>query len=156
MDWQYNRTDAATVFVFLAPDCAISQQCTAELNELYKLHAGEQIRFCGIVPGSLYSASDIFAFKTKYNLHFLLIADTEHKLVTLLNATTTPQAVVTGKGGITLYSGAIDNTYKMSDKKSARTTARYLRDALEAISSGKAVTVPVTNPSGNPIISSKS
>src|SRR4051812_24867833 len=45
----------ANVFVMLAPECPISQQCTKELNALYTEYSAGEIAFYGVMPGNDYS-----------------------------------------------------------------------------------------------------
>ena len=136
--------NAYFVFVFLSPECPLSQQYTLELNALAKdYHA----RFYGVVPGSFYDTSVINDFKRKYHISFPLLLDPILQLTRSLGASVTPQAVVVERNNI-LYSGAIDNAYLALGKKQATTTAFYLKDALLAIQKKESVKIKKTNAVG--------
>lgn len=137
-------TDTRMVFVFLSPECPLSQHYTAELNALAK---NKMVRFLGVIPGDLYSTQSINAFKEIHQIEYPLLLDTNLKLTKMLGATITPQAIVVERNDI-LYSGAIDNAYINIGKRHNTTTAWYLRDALSAIQSNTVPRVRKTNPIG--------
>ncbi len=138
-----NSTDYL-VFVFLSPECPVSQQYTFELNALAK---NNRAKFYGVVPGDFYDAARVNDFKKKYSLSFPLLLDTELKLTRSLGASVTPQAIVVEHNDI-LYSGAIDNTYISLGKRHATTTAHYLKDALLALQNKQPVKIKKTNAIG--------
>ena len=137
----------ATVYIFIGPECPISQQCTLELGELYKAY-GDSISFFGVVPGTLYSRDEVEEFRITYRVSFPIVRDTVYELTRQLKGAITPQAVVTYAGGDIAYSGAIDNSYIALGKKNKQITATYLRDALAAITAGRAVSLKSTKPVG--------
>lgn len=137
-----------SVYVFLGPECPISQQCTLELGQLYRAYGQKGIVFIGVVPGTFYSRAEVEEFKTAYHIAFPVVRDTVYELTRRLKATITPQAIVTGAQNEILYSGAIDNSYIALGKKNKHVSAEYLRDALEAVVGGRAVAVKKTSPVG--------
>ena len=143
---QLSDTDSNSyfVFVFLSPECPISQQYTLTLNALAK---NNHARFYGVIPGNFYDAATINEFKKKYNIIFPLLMDTNMKLTKSLGASITPQAVVVQHNDI-MYSGAIDNAYVSLGKKQSSTTAYYLKDALLAIQNKELVRIKKTNAVG--------
>ena len=60
----------------------------------------------------------------------------------------TPEVVVLGPDGKTLYQGRINNLYLGPTKKQRKATTKDLRDALDAIVEGKPVTTAKTEPVG--------
>lgn len=76
-----------------------------------------------------------------------VLLDPEGKLGRLYGATTTPHMFVIDKAGTLAYMGAIDD--KPSTSRDTIATARpYVREALDALSSGKPVATASTRPYG--------
>ena len=138
----------ATVFIFLAPECPISQQCTAAVNKLYNALPGADIHFYGVIPGSLYNREEVSAFATAYHLRFPVLMDTANALATLLNATVTPEVIVIDSACHIVYSGAIDNSYIGLGKRNGGPVTAYLNNAISAVIHGKPLAVKRTVPVG--------
>jgi hypothetical protein len=75
----------------------------------------------------------------EYDLRALVLLDPQHRLVKLLKATVTPEAVVLGKNGQILYRGRIDDLYAGLGKKRGAPTHHDLGEALDTITAGKKV-----------------
>lgn len=140
--------NATNIFAFLLPECPISQQCTAALNELYGAYSGAGMAFYGVMPGKMYTASEAEAFRIKYRLRFQVLLDTGYVLTRKLEATVAPQVVVTDAGLKVLYSGAVDNSYRALGKRNAKTTLHYVQDALASIATKQPVRVASSVPVG--------
>jgi len=141
-------TAKATVFIFLSPECPLSQQCTAVVNKLYNTYAGANINFYGVIPGSLYSPEEVSAFTTAYHLSFPVLMDTANILAKSLNASVTPEVVMIDSVYHILYSGAIDNSYLGLGKKNAAPATAYLNEAIESVVQGTLAAVKRTKPVG--------
>jgi hypothetical protein len=76
------------------------------------------------------------------------IVDRKHELVQAAGATVTPEAVVVQPDGSIAYRGRIDNFYAALGRPRRVVTEHDLRDALDAVSSGKAVAKPDVHPVG--------
>lgn len=138
----------ATVYVFLAPDCPISQNCTLALRTLHRQYAAQGVAFVGICPRPDVSAADLAQFGKQYQLAFPLQQDTDQHLARRLNARVTPEVVVVTAGGQTLYQGRIDDQYARVGQRRTVVQHHELADALAAIVAGQSVAVARTEPVG--------
>lgn len=139
----------ATVYVFLAETCPISQAATLPLRELHGRYGTQGVRFVGVFPARETNAAGLAAFAKTYQLAFLLQADAGHQLTRQLHARVTPEAVVVGPDGRTvLYQGRLDDAYAGLGQHRAITRHHELADALAAVAAGQPVAVPRTEPVG--------
>lgn len=130
----------ATVYVFLAETCPISQQATLALRNLYATYAPRGVQFVGLFPDQQTSPADIAAFGRTYKVPFPLKLDDHKLLVHRFRARITPEVVVAAADGRTvLYQGRIDNSYVRLGQRRTVVTQHELYDALAAITAGKAV-----------------
>jgi peroxiredoxin len=77
-------------------------------------------------------------------MQFAYAVDPDSSVAKAFGATRTPEAFVFDKGGKLVYHGTIDDNHEEADKVSKR----YLKDALEAVSSGKPPAVQETKSLG--------
>ena len=145
---QSTATSKATVFIFLSPECPLSQQCTAGVNKLFNAFAGANVNFYGVIPGSLYSQQEVTEFATAYHLGFPMLMDTANVLATLLNASVTPEVVMIDSTCQIAYSGAIDNSYIGLGKKNGAPTTAYLNDAISSVIHSTSPAIARTKPVG--------
>ena len=130
----------ATVYIFLAETCPISQQATLALRTLYTTYAARGVQFVGLFPDQLTSSAAITDFGRTYNVPFPLKLDNKQQLTRRFQARITPEVVVAATDGRTvLYQGRIDNSYVRLGQRRTVTTEQELRDALAAIVAGQPV-----------------
>lgn len=138
----------ANVYVFLSPECPLSQSYSLTLNQLNNNYKNDHICFYGIFSGTFHSTDEIKKFKEKYGIEFPLFQDMDYNLARKLGATTTPEAFVLDSKGIIVYSGRIDNwAYEVSKKRQV-ITEHNLEDALESIVNNKTVAINKTKAVG--------
>src|SRR5262249_55561285 len=77
-------------------------------------------------------------------MEFPYVVDATSGVAKAFGATRTPEAFLFDTGGKLVYHGTIDDNMQAPDK----VTATYLKDALEAVSSGKEVAVKETKAMG--------
>ncbi|GAB3856250.1 hypothetical protein GCM10028822_28350 [Hymenobacter terrigena] len=139
----------ATVYVFLAETCPISQAATLPLRELHGRYEAQGVRFVGVFPAKETSPAGLAAFAKTYQLGFPLQADAGHQLTKKLHARVTPEAVVVAADGRTvLYQGRLDDAYAGLGQHRTVTRHHELADALAAVATGQPVAVPRTEPVG--------
>ena len=139
----------ATVYVFLADTCPISQAATLPLRELHTQYASQGMRFVGVFPAAATTPAILADFATTYQVPFPLQADTGHRLTRQLHARVTPEAVVLAADGRTvLYQGRLDDAYAGLGQHRPVTRHHELADALAAVVAGRPVAVPRTEPVG--------
>ena len=139
----------ATVYVFLADTCPISQGITPELRELYFRYARQGVGFGGVFPDPATSAAAVAAFAQTYRLPFVCSRDGGHRLTRRLGARVTPEAVVLAADGRTvLYRGRIDDGFVRLGQRRTLIQHHDLAAALAAIVAGQPVAVAKTEPVG--------
>ena len=139
----------ATVYVFLAETCPISQAATLPLRALHGQYAARGVQFVGVFPARETTPAGLAGFAKTYQLPFALRADPGHALTRRLGARLTPEAVVLGPDGRTvLYQGRLDDAYAGLGQHRPVTRHHELADALAAIDAGRPVAVPRTEAVG--------
>lgn len=139
----------ATVYVFLAETCPISQAATLPLRELHTRYGAQGVRFVGVFPAQETTPAGLADFAKTYQLTFPLQADAGHQLTRRLHARVTPEAVVVGADGRTvLYQGRLDDAYAGLGQHRAVVRHHELAEALAAVAAGRPVAVPRTEPVG--------
>ncbi|WP_310391138.1 redoxin domain-containing protein [Hymenobacter sp.] len=139
----------ATVYVFLADTCPISQAATLPLRELHGRYAAQGVRFVGVFPARETTPAARAAFAKTYQVPFPLQADPGHRLTRQLHARVTPEAVVLAADGRTvLYQGRLNDAYAGLGQHRPVTHRHELADALAAVAAGRPVAVPRTEPVG--------
>ena len=139
----------ATVYVFLADTCPISQAATLPLRALHAQYAGRGIRFVGVFPAKETTPAVLAEFAKTYQLPFVLQADPGHRLTKQLHARVTPEVVVLAADGrTTLYRGRLNDAYAGLGQHRPVVRHHELADALADVAAGRAVAVPGTEPVG--------
>lgn len=139
----------ATVCVFLAESCPISQQAMLPLRELHARYAGRGVRFVGVFPGRTATAASLAAFARTYAVPFPLQLDAGQQLTRRFKATTTPEAVVVAADGRTvLYQGRLDDQYAALGERRSVSQHHELAEALADWATGRPVAVPRTKAVG--------
>jgi hypothetical protein len=128
---------AGSVLIFFWQDCPVSNGYAPEMNRIAAGHTNFAFYIVQVDAGLSPAAAKEHA--RRYDLQIPVLLDPRHRLVKLARATTTPEAVVFGKGGEVLYRGRIDDNYAAFGKKRAMARQHDLTDALDAITAGRAV-----------------
>lgn len=136
-------------YVFIGPDCPISQDYVGVINTLAKEYA-DRVQFIGVVPG-VRAASQLESFRREFQATFEIVADDAYKLVDQFSVGHTPEVVLLDASGEVQYQGAIDNWYYELGRHRMQATAFYLTDAIEACSQAKPVMIKTTRVVGCPI-----
>ncbi|MFI5218396.1 MAG: redoxin domain-containing protein [Bacteroidia bacterium] len=142
------KNNKATVFVFLAVDCPLSQNYTLTLNNLYHDFKNDSIVFYGIIPGNTVTKKDVDDFVSKYKITFEMLRDDDLNLTHYLHATKTPEVFVVNKNGETVYKGAIDNWAIDIGKHRQYISEHYLSDVLTCIVNGTTIKIKETKAVG--------
>jgi hypothetical protein len=148
--------ERATVYLFLATHCPISNAYIPELNRLCDLFRPAGIHFVGVVAGRNSTVEEVETHRREFGIKFPVIFDRGNHLCRKFRATHTPQAVVAQGRGEVVYSGRIDDRYADLGQKRFATSAADLRNALNCIVSARPIEVKRTEPVGCLIESYKS
>lgn len=125
----------ATVLIFLAHDCPVANAMAPELARIAAEYSKRGAKFFAVY--ALGTAAEITTHRREYHLHFPGLLDPKCQLARHAGATRVPEAAVFSPTGKLLYRGRInDRAVKLGTMKPSA-TRHDLRDALEAILSGK-------------------
>lgn len=138
----------ATVFIMMSPECPLCQSYSLTLNNLNKKYEPQGVAFYGIVPGTLFTSSEVKAFMQTYSISFPMYFDLKKQFTAQMKATKTPEVFVLDNKNTLRYRGRIDNWAYELGKKRKVITEHELQDALEAIISNQPIRVTKTEPIG--------
>jgi len=144
-DWVGAR---AVVLVFITPDCPVSQGYVPELNRIHGAYAARGVKVYGVQADLTATAAAVRQHVAEYDYQFTVLLDPDHVLVEGTDATMTPEAVVLTPAGHVMYQGRIDDRIPAIGVRRPRATAHELRDALDAVLTGRTVETPRTQPVG--------
>jgi peroxiredoxin len=147
-DFEELKKNKASVIIFLASDCPLSQKYTLTIKKMQKEFLSSGVEFYAISPGELYTDAEIEEFCKRYKLDLMFLRDKKFELVKKIGATITPEVFVFDETLTTIYSGAIDNWYLSLNKKRSVITENYLYDALSARIAGKEILIKKTEAVG--------
>jgi hypothetical protein len=140
---------AANVLFFVTTDCPISNSYAPEIQRICDAYRPKGVS-CALVyedPGV--AATDVRTHLEEHRYHDVpAVIDADASLAARVHATVTPEAVVVDRRGDVRYRGRIDNFYVAFGRARQVVTAHDLRDALDAIVSGRTVTSPATDAIG--------
>jgi thiol-disulfide isomerase/thioredoxin len=134
----------ATVLLFLAHDCPISNRYLPEIERLRAAYAPRGVRFFAVYAEPGLTPEQARHHRQEYGVAVPALVEAWRPLVRATGATVTPEAVVLGPDGALLYRGRIDDLYANFGTKRPRATRRELQEALEAILDGRPVAAPRT------------
>lgn len=136
-----------TVFLFLGPECPISQRYTPTLKRLHKEFAGK-VDFFGVVSGSSTSRAAAAKYVREFDLPFPVLFDGADELARRLKPTHVPEAFVVNADGKLAYRGRIDDWYEAPARPRAEPRQHDLKNAVIAILAGKQPDPARTQPVG--------
>lgn len=142
----------AIVVVFLSFDCPVSTSYSSILSELAKSYRDKQVAFVAVNSSDDGDAAHIAKRATDYKLPFSIFKDEHFRAADAFKAQAVPSAFVLDRNFVLRYRGRIDNGYYARLKKNARITRHDLRQALDEVLAGKAVSEPAAKPIGCPIV----
>ena len=125
------------VFVFLGPECPISQRYVPELNRIAAEQKTNAVEFFGVVAGKTMTQTQALAFVKDYAIQFPVLFDEPLALARWLRPTHMPEAFVLKMDGDVVYHGRIDDWYESIGKPRASAQQHELRDAIAAVLAGK-------------------
>lgn len=143
---------SATVLVFTAVDCPISDRYAPEVRRLAARYADRGVRFHVVYAnaGERPVAARAHAAAFAYGLPVVL--DAAGALADRAAATVTPEAAVFDGRGRLVYHGRIDDRYVDFGVDRPAPTTHELDDALAAVLAGRPVTTPAVPAVGCAIV----
>lgn len=145
------KADGATVLVFQSIECPIANAYTPTLNKLRDAFPGPRVKWVGVCVDPDLSDAEIVEHFRDFQLKLDVAVDRRGKLARRLGATITPEAFVIDPEGKIRYHGRIDDQFAARGVRNAVPTVNDLKDALDAVLSGREVQAPYVKPVGCPI-----
>ena len=84
-----------SLFIFLSPECPLSQNYTKTVNELKRMY-NAKVKVYGIVPGDAYTPKEVTDFGEKYKFASKLLIDSKQEAYEILAGLCDPTSC-TGK-----------------------------------------------------------
>lgn len=141
-------TAKVKVLVFTRTDCPISNRFAPEIGRLYEAFHPRSVEFYLVYVDPHEKPEAIRHHLAEYRYPCPALRDPGHLLVSLCQATTTPEAVVFDQGHKILYQGRINDLYVDLGSSRPQATTNDLADAIEATLAGQPVANPRTKPVG--------
>ena len=138
----------ASVIIFISTVCPISNGYAPEINRLCQEYESKGVRFYLVHGDAELSDENAKKHAEAYRFACPVLIDRKHVLLRNLGVKRTPEVAVVGPDCSLLYRGRIDDLYVSIGKRRFAATTHDLRDALDAILSGKAVPSPRTQAVG--------
>lgn len=137
------------VLVFVSTDCPIANSYQPLLRRLAARYDSKGIRFVLVYPTRGLTVDQVREHRDQYKILSPTVVDSDQLLTRQTGATVTPQAVVVSASNReVVYRGRIDNRYATFGKKRNVATEHDLADVLDALLSGKTITLRETKSVG--------
>jgi hypothetical protein len=124
------------IFFAFDPDCPISRYYVTNLKSIDSICKSNNIVFTAVIPGNLFTDSELREYEKLWALPFVLYRDDGSKLLKALKAKITPEFFVFHKKEL-VYKGAFDNAYFAPAKKRTVVTEHYVRKTIETVISNQ-------------------
>jgi peroxiredoxin len=134
----------AVAVLFIATQCPVSNAYNDRMAALGKDYAARGVAFVGINSNKAEPAAEVAEHAKAHGFSFSVVKDPGNKVADAYGAEKTPEVYVISPNGELLYHGRIDES--RDDPKNVKSPD--LRNALEAILSGKPVPAAETKAFG--------
>ena len=124
-----------TVLIFIATKCPISNAYNDRMEKLAQDYKAKGVSVVGINANYTEPAAEVKSHARDKHLTFTILKDEGSKIADRLGAARTPEVYVLDANYKLVYHGRIDNSQKIEG-----ITSNDLRDALDELIAGKAVT----------------
>jgi hypothetical protein len=132
-----NSNVKASVFVFLAVDCPISNKYAPELRRLAQQFEPKGVQFWLVYPDAMTSAESIRNHIQQYGFKGSVVRDPKHDLVRKCQVDVTPEAAVFGPNAELIYHGRIDDRFPALGIDRSKPVEKTLREVLISCLAGK-------------------
>ncbi len=129
-------------YVILAEDCPICNYMGKTLSEVAETYK-DQLEFYAVFPVKRSNYKTINTFKNKYGLEaYESILDSDQALTRKLQATVTPEVIITDDSDNVLYRGRINDAYTAPGKRKMKHPSRELERNITAAINGQLIEQP--------------
>jgi peroxiredoxin len=133
----------ATVLMFIATQCPVSNDYNARMAAIAKDYSGKGVSFIGINSNRQEAAEEVASHAKENGFSFPVVKDPNNVKADYFGAAVTPEIYVYDSSWTLKYHGRIDDHQKGTDIKSTD-----LKNALDALVAGKDVPVAETKAFG--------
>jgi len=133
----------ATVIIFIATECPVSNAYNSRMEELYEEYSKKDVAFLGINSNKAESVEMIKEHAVENGLSFTILKDKNNVVANEMDATVTPEVYVVNSTLEVLYHGRIDNSRDIED-----VTTKDLQNTLNEILEGKPISKSSTKAFG--------
>ncbi|MEM9017072.1 MAG: thioredoxin-like domain-containing protein [Verrucomicrobiota bacterium] len=137
----------AVVLFFISPYCPTSNTFAPAMKEI-EVEFSKDFLFYSVHSDPAVTAKDREAHREMMKIDHPVLDDSAQALARKLGAKITPEVVVVGEDGGTLYQGRINDLYLGPTSRQQEATKHDLKEALEAILAGREVPVAKTEAVG--------
>ncbi|GIX03742.1 MAG: thiol-disulfide isomerase [Planctomycetaceae bacterium] len=138
-EWQSEDFAEASVLVvaFLGVECPLARQYGPRLQKLADAYESRGVRFLGVDANRQDSLSEMASYARQHEIHFPMVKDGGGLFAAALGAERTPEVFVFDKHRRLRYRGRIDDQYAVGGKSRPQASREDLKEALEALLSGR-------------------
>ncbi|HVF43642.1 MAG TPA: redoxin domain-containing protein [Pyrinomonadaceae bacterium] len=123
-----------TVIIFMATKCPVSNAYNGRMQKLSEDYAPRGVNVVGVNSNVAELAPEVKQHAAEKGLKFTILKDKDNRIADRFDAQVTPEAYLLDASGKLVYHGRIDNS-----RSGDSITASELRDAIDAVLSGRAV-----------------
>jgi hypothetical protein len=127
----------AVLLLFLGTECPIAQAYSPEIASIALDYSGRVTTRIVLVDRDL-TVETARSYARDYSLPEPILLDPQHRLVARLSATVTPEAILLNADRKPVYVGRIDDRFVSLGRSRPAPKQRDLRDAIDAVTSGRA------------------
>lgn len=127
--------DKIVVLNFSTPECPCSRSVDGALAELAAAYADKDVVFLGVNSNFFMDPESLRDYAKSVGVTYPILKDDDVELADAAGARVTPEIFVKDKNGKVVFHGPPDN--RLNPK--ATPTEFYLKDALEALTTGKPI-----------------
>jgi hypothetical protein len=133
------RTNSATVLIFVSVDCPISNKYAPEIQRLKGVFEKQNVMFWMVYPEADTLVAEIKEHVREFGLGDRILRDPSHFLVKKARATVTPEAAIFDRNRRLVYFGRIDNRFVALGQARTEATYRDLEQNLNLLLQGKPI-----------------
>ena len=130
----------AVILFFWSFKCPVSLIYVDRMEALYSKYGNRGVVLLGVSSGTNESQEELRANASNLKITFPILMDSEGELMDKLGATHTPSVFILDQNAVLRYRGSPDNNKAPGDKG----RVSYMDDAIDAILSGRVISVPDT------------
>jgi peroxiredoxin len=135
------RSKKAIVIVFIGTECPISNLEVVTLAEMHQKYSAKGVQFLAINSNDHDTFDEVVHHAEERKIPFPVLKDADQSGADALGAKRTPEAFLLDSDLVIRYHGRVDDQYGYRYRRAAPTKTE-LKDAIDEVLAGKAVTVP--------------